>query len=161
MKIYEGGRDYKGFLSFMRSPNDASKNSPMKTADPEEEQQQQAEEIDPDSKVIQLTKDTYYQQLSSASNALIMYFAPWCGHCKAFKPHLKTAANELSQVLPKASLYQIDCTRHGDICNKENVKGYPTIKYFEHGVFKEEYNGGRDVAGVKKYMFAKVGKQEL
>jgi len=44
----------------------------------------------------------------------------------------------------------VDCTVHQDLCSKQSVSGYPTIKYWKDGKV-ESYNGGRDYEGLKKF----------
>jgi len=43
-----------------------------------------------------------------------------------------------------------DCTVHRDLCQKYDVKGYPTIKYYKDGTF-HDYSGGRDFDGLKSF----------
>jgi len=46
----------------------------------------------------------------------------------------------------------VDCTAEGEsLCEKFEVRGYPTIKYFKDGDENgEDYQGGRDYASLKK-----------
>ena len=47
----------------------------------------------------------------------------------------------------------VDCTVHSDLCQKYGVRGYPTVKYFttETGQDGADYQGGRDIASLKKF----------
>lgn len=51
-----------------------------------------------------------------------------------------------------------DCTASGkDLCEKYEVKGYPTIKYFVDGDTKgADYQGGRDFDSLKKHVVDKL-----
>jgi len=45
----------------------------------------------------------------------------------------------------------VDCTAEGkDLCSTVGVKGYPTIKHGDPSNL-EDYNGGRDLASLKKF----------
>merc|ERR1711879_75883 len=45
----------------------------------------------------------------------------------------------------------VDCTAGGkDLCDKNGVRGYPTIKYGDPGDLKD-YNGGRTYDDLKKF----------
>jgi len=45
----------------------------------------------------------------------------------------------------------VDCTAGGKaLCDEVGVRGYPTIKYGDPSDL-QEYNGGRDLAGLKKF----------
>ena len=48
-----------------------------------------------------------------------------------------------------------DCTASGkELCNDNDVRGYPTIKYFngETGPKGADYSGGRDFDSLKKFV---------
>jgi len=44
----------------------------------------------------------------------------------------------------------VDCTKEQDLCSKQGVQGYPTIKYWSAGE-KKDYSGGRDFDSLKKH----------
>lgn len=47
-----------------------------------------------------------------------------------------------------------DCTADGEsLCQKYNVQGYPTIKYFKDGNMEgEDYRGGRDFESLRSFV---------
>jgi len=51
-----------------------------------------------------------------------------------------------------------DCTASGkDLCEKFEVRGYPTVKYFVDGDAKgADYQGGRDFDSLKKHVVDKL-----
>eukprot|EP00992_Anisonema_acinus_P006727 TRINITY_DN2244_c0_g1_i1.p1 TRINITY_DN2244_c0_g1~~TRINITY_DN2244_c0_g1_i1.p1 ORF type:complete len:144 (+),score=44.07 TRINITY_DN2244_c0_g1_i1:192-623(+) len=57
-----------------------------------------------------------------------------------------------------ATVGDVDCTVHQDLCSEHGVKGYPTIKYYtaETGPAGESYSGGRDADALKKFMEEKI-----
>eukprot|EP00999_Lentomonas_sp_LEN2_P003002 NODE_859_length_1152_cov_70.175610_g817_i0.p1 GENE.NODE_859_length_1152_cov_70.175610_g817_i0~~NODE_859_length_1152_cov_70.175610_g817_i0.p1 ORF type:complete len:143 (-),score=38.78 NODE_859_length_1152_cov_70.175610_g817_i0:514-942(-) len=52
----------------------------------------------------------------------------------------------------------VDCTIEKDLCQKHEVRGYPTIKYYndETGKAGEKYQGGRDFDSLKKFVGDKL-----
>lgn len=59
-------------------------------------------------------------------------------------------------------LIAVDSTVNRALAEKFNVKGFPTLKYFENGNLKSEYNGARTTEAL--YSFMKSGgasKDEL
>jgi len=58
---------------------------------------------------------------------------------------------------PTSLVADVDCTADGQsLCTKNEVKGYPTIKYGEPGDLKD-YQGGRDFSSLKKFAEESLG----
>lgn len=71
-----------------------------------------------------------------------MFYAPWCGHCTRMKGDYSKAA----QIVVEGKfglLAAMDSTTNPKTQSKFEVKGFPTLKYFEYGVFKTKYEGTR------------------
>jgi len=108
--------------------------------------------------VVDLVDDNFEAKLSSYDTALVMFYAPWCGHCKRLKPEFEKAGSLLFKNNPPITLVKVDCTEGGkSTCNKFNVQGYPTLKIFKNGEFSSDYNGPREASGITKYMRSQVG----
>lgn len=108
--------------------------------------------------VLELTDDTFSHELERLENTLVMFYAPWCGHCKRLKPEYAKAAEMLLGNDPSITLAKVDCTEGGkETCNKYSVSGYPTLKIFSKGDMISDYNGPREASGIAKYMKAQVG----
>ncbi len=58
-----------------------------------------------------LDLENFESALSSADTALVMFFAPWCGHCKRAKPEFSSAGDLLANDKKKV-LAAVDCTVH-------------------------------------------------
>ncbi|KAF2882311.1 hypothetical protein ILUMI_23876 [Ignelater luminosus] len=108
--------------------------------------------------VLELTDSDFESRLREIDTALVMFYAPWCGHCKRLKPEYAKAAEDLIRNDDPVILAKVDCTEAGkETCNKFGVSGYPTLKIFRSGEFSQEYNGPREAGGIVKYMKAQVG----
>mgnify|MGYP003890590001 CR=1 FL=1 len=84
--------------------------------------------------------------LKSGKNAIVKFYAPWCGHCKALAP----AWNELGDSYAGSSsvvIGDVDCTVEEDLCSRFEVRGYPTLKYFN----TETGEAGEDGADIDAY----------
>jgi hypothetical protein len=54
-------------------------------------------------------------------------------------------------------LGKVDCTAHGNLCNKYGVKGYPTIKCFsEKGKNVFDYSQDREAAAIVRYALGAI-----
>lgn len=108
--------------------------------------------------VLDLTDSDFSTRVAETETTLVMFYAPWCGHCKRLKPEYAQAAELLRGADPPIALAKVDCTEGGkESCNKFSVSGYPTLKIFKNGEVHQEYNGPREAAGIVKYMKAQVG----
>jgi len=91
---------------------------------------------------IELTADNFQSTVVNQNKDVFMviFYAPWCGHCKSAMPGWDAAAGEAQDGI---KFGKIDCTAHQSICGNYGVQGYPTIKAFVNGK-AEDYSGARD-----------------
>lgn len=129
---YVGGRVAKDFIEFMENPREGPPPPP-----PEPEWK------DMPSRVTHLTDDTFEEFMMTHDSVLVMFYAPWCGHCKAMKPAYMEAAEELHSKNARSVLAAVDCTTEKSLATKFDIGGFPTIKYFRKGEFASEYKKAR------------------
>jgi len=136
--LYNGGRTTTAFIKFMENPSESG----AKEASTEEQWK------DTPSSVVHLEDDNFNEFINANPSVLIMFYAPWCGHCKSMKPAFVEAANELLD--QQHVLAAIDCTRNRVAATKYDIKGYPTLKYFKNGA-DSDYEGGRSKDDLIKF----------
>ncbi|KAI8904371.1 thioredoxin-like protein [Gorgonomyces haynaldii] len=87
--------------------------------------------------------------LKSEHAAIVEFYAPWCGHCKALAPEYKKAAQKLKGL---AKVVAVDCDdkQNQDICQKYQVQGFPTLKIFPGGSkgMPTDYQGERTAKAI-------------
>ena len=112
------------------------------------------EEFPIENDITVLTEATFDKAIAKYEHILVMFYAPWCGHCKKFKPELEKAA----AILRKENLYvaKVDATVEKKLAEKYGVRGYPTVKFFKKGVAMD-YTGGRKEAEVLNWVRKKSG----
>lgn len=103
-----------------------------------------------------LDQGSFQRRIQSAEIMTVKFYAPWCGHCKAMAPAYEEAAGRLKAHQPPVILADVDCTAHGQLCQEQGVKGYPTLKIFRKGS-ASDYGGPRDANGIVKYMLEQAG----
>ncbi len=104
--------------------------------------------------VIILTDSTFDKAVEKYEYLLVLFYAPWCGHCKKFHPEYEKAAT----VLRKENLYlaKVDATAEKKLAEKFEIQGFPTVKLFIKGQ-PIEYTGGRKDSEVINWMRKKTG----
>ncbi|KAJ8940157.1 hypothetical protein NQ314_010828 [Rhamnusium bicolor] len=108
--------------------------------------------------ILEFGDSDFDSRLAEHETALVMFYAPWCGHCKRLKPEYAKAAEDLIRNDPPVALVKVDCTEAGkETCNKNSVSGYPTLKIFEVVNFHKNIMVHEEAAGIVKYMKAQVG----
>nr|CAB3264750.1 protein disulfide-isomerase A4-like [Phallusia mammillata] len=89
--------------------------------------------------VYVLTDDNFDDFVEGKEVVLLEFYAPWCGHCKAFVPTYEKIAKELEGKVPVA---KIDATASKTLGTRFEIQGYPTIKILRNGE-PMTYEGGR------------------
>ncbi|KAJ2819911.1 protein disulfide-isomerase precursor [Coemansia sp. 'formosensis'] len=102
-----------------------------------------------ESAVHVLDGKTFKTWSAAQSLALVEFYAPWCGYCKAMAPAYEMAAKTLQE--DKIPLAKIDCVVEKGICDDMDIPGYPTLKVVKNGSF-HSYNGTRQEASLVAYM---------
>jgi len=88
-----------------------------------------------------LTKETW-EEATAGKTAFVMFYAPWCGHCKRMKPAWMSLKKQY-QDHPTIVVADVDCVGAGKtMCDEVGVRGFPTIKYGDPGSLSD-YRGGR------------------
>ncbi|XP_013881156.1 protein disulfide-isomerase A5 [Austrofundulus limnaeus] len=105
------------------------------------------------SSVSHLGSEDFREALKKKKHALVMFYAPWCPHCKNSIPHFSTAA-DLFKEDRKIVYAAVDCTKgqNHELCKQEGVEGYPTFNYYNYGKMVEKYNGDRGEEGFVGFM---------
>ncbi|KAK2570032.1 Protein disulfide-isomerase A5 [Acropora cervicornis] len=103
------------------------------------------------SEVVHLTTDTFKGFVKKKKHVLVMFYAPWCGHCKKAKPEFMDAAKHDAEN-SKIAYAAVDCTVQTSVCNQYDVNGYPTFRYFNYGKKDFKYMGGREAKDFMQFM---------
>jgi len=138
---YPGDNNKASILAFLADPK------PEAAAKPKEEDWAEEE-----SEVAHLTDESFDSFLESEPSVLVMFYAPWCGHCKRAKPHFDAAAARMAREGAAGRLAAVDCTKHQQVSKRFGVKGFPTIKYFKDGVEAFDAGDAREEAAILKFM---------
>lgn len=107
------------------------------------------------SRVTMVTSDTAMTFITATHKpVIILFYAPWCGHCQRFKDEYLRLATVLGDTV---RLGAVNCDEQPSLAHKFNVRGYPTIMTWPMGkktytMTPEEYQGPRSAAGIQKHI---------
>jgi len=75
--------------------------------------------------------DTQASTGSTTGDWFILFYAPWCGHCKKVKPIWEELANEnhMSERPGKPIIGLVNCDDSSSTCERFSVRSYPTILF--------------------------------
>jgi thiol-disulfide isomerase/thioredoxin len=103
--------------------------------------------------VVHLSSENQIKKVVKKNKpTLIMFYAPWCGHCKRFKPVFAEVATDMKK---KTLQIVITIPKNGDAATVReafNVTGFPRTLYFANGEFQFEYSGGHTAQGLMEWL---------
>lgn len=84
-------------------------------------------------------------------HTLITRTAPWCSICAKFKP----VWNEITKKYQNHSnihIALVNCVAEQDLCQHQDIIGYPTINLYKNGTFYTEYEGNNKLSVVTDFV---------
>nr|AVA09659.1 putative effector protein [Heterodera avenae] len=81
----------------------------------------------------------------------VMFYAPWCAHCKKMMPVWEHMAHALADKNSPVRIGKLDCTRFSSVSSALRISGYPTIIFFRNGV-QLHYEGERSKNEMAKFV---------
>jgi thiol-disulfide isomerase/thioredoxin len=90
-------------------------------------------------------EDISVWKLKNKKCSIVLWYAPWCPHCKA----LKETWEDLGKIATFINVLSFNCEKYKGHLSKiqehvpELVRGYPTIIIYKNGEPDEHYSGER------------------
>lgn len=100
------------------------------------------------------------KQYKTEIPGIILFYAPWCGHCKNFAPIYKDLAYKLHGHM---SFYAVNCHNKNSqkIARLCEIEGYPTLKYIstKGKISKEQCKVYADIDSMLQYICKNVNAE--
>lgn len=97
-----------------------------------------------------------FDAIVEKGKVFVKFYAPWCGHCQRLAPTWLDLAKAM-EFNEEVTIAKIDCTEYRGICSTHDVKGYPTLLWFENGQKAGKYSGDRSLEDLKNYVNQMAG----
>lgn len=102
--------------------------------------------------ILSLTGESFKHGVEKGIS-FVKFFAPWCGHCKRLaltweQLGKKFFANE------NVRIAKVDCTLNisKELCNEQEIDGFPTLYLYRDGRKVSEYNGSRKLDDLYEFV---------
>ena len=102
----------------------------------------------PDKGVTVLT-DANFNNKTDDKNTMLEFYAPWCGHCQAFKSTYTDLGSRFANT--DIVIGAMDATTNTPPKDYD-VRGYPTLIFKTAEGTRMSYNGNRDVDSMAEYI---------
>ncbi|MBU9200279.1 thioredoxin [Burkholderia multivorans] len=96
------------------------------------------------------TPSDLQDKILSADVALLDFWAPWCGPCKAMMPALE----KLQQSNPSLVIGKVNCDENSELAKTFGVRAIPTLVLVKKGEVKETLVGAQTFERLQKFVNA-------
>ena len=141
--------------------------NPSQTFGSKPEQDSKRDEMltDKPDEVAVLDNTNFEDFVDSNEKVIVMFYAPWCGVCKAAKPSYFEAAELLADEDEdtKFAVFNCDSDDPADqlYSAQFGVTGYPTVYYFAEGEQKYKFGGFHNVDAFLRFGRDPKGKGKV
>lgn len=104
-----------------------------------------------ESAVTVLTPDNFKEEVTdSGKDALVEFYAPWCGHCKMLKPEYAKLGQQFADD-DSVVIGKLDADEH-TAPDGFDVQGFPTIYWVPKGGKPTPYDGDRSADAMAEFI---------
>ncbi|XP_058092838.1 protein disulfide isomerase-like 5-4 [Magnolia sinica] len=98
---------------------------------------------------VALTSATFDRYAHEYPVLVVNFYAPWCYWSNRLKPSWEKAAKIIRERYDpemdgRIILAKVDCTEEGDLCRRNHIQGYPSIRIFRKGSDIRDNHGHHD-----------------
>jgi protein disulfide-isomerase-like protein len=101
-----------------------------------------------------------YANGSDLKPQFVMFYAPWCGHCKRIMP----AFDQLGENYEGVSVLKVNCDDQPEMAKAHGIQGFPTLKFFQNGMEDPQtyvvYDGERNLDGLQSFIRSQLRVEE-
>ena len=118
-----------------------------------------AEMFDPEKDQVNvMVQDTFDAEIAKKAH-LVMFYAPWCGHCRVLAPKLIQASKQLLDdptVADAAGIGVCNAEQNPLLLRRYRIGGFPTVLFLAEGKDPKPYWGAREVHDIAEFVRAEA-----
>jgi protein disulfide-isomerase-like protein len=80
-----------------------------------------------------LTNENYNTTVNEKDFVFVEYYSPMCGHCISFAADYEKLATYFKNMNANVIIAAVDVSEESEIKKQENIKGFPTFKFYIRG----------------------------
>lgn len=90
---------------------------------------------------------------SSTKPTMVLFYAPWCGHCKTMKPDYEKLRKKYMKN-PNKNVVMINCDDHKEFASKAGVQGFPSLRLYQNPKANKyvDYEGPRTAEAIETFL---------
>ena len=126
---------------------------PETNEETEEANEEEPEEPEIDLKnpnIITLDNSNFTEFIEKNKPIVVLFYAPWCGHCQAFAPEYSKLADKLVEEKSTLKVAKIDAIANEDTGKAQKIMGFPTIRFFYENTTFDYNHGDRKIEAILK-----------
>lgn len=109
---------------------------------------------------VAYSKESFDEAIAREDILFVMFYAPWCGHCKRLAPTWDDLAKEYNVENRQITVGKVDCTKETALCGEHHVRGYPTVKWFHKSNLGIKYANKRTIEDLRAFVEESLSKSE-
>lgn len=93
----------------------------------------------------------------STGKCVVLFSAPWCGHCQSLKGTWKAFTKAVKSQYRDVEMLNINTDKYDTRSVKPDVLGFPTIRAYQDGEMVREFDADRTQAALLKFVREHLG----
>ncbi|WVZ04237.1 hypothetical protein V8G54_025043 [Vigna mungo] len=98
---------------------------------------------------LALTTHNFDNYVHQFPITVVNFYAPWCSWCQRLKPAWEKTAKIMKErydpeIDGRIILAKVDCTLEADLCRRNHIQGYPSIRIFRRGSDVRSFHGSQN-----------------
>ncbi|OIO81330.1 thioredoxin [Candidatus Pacearchaeota archaeon CG1_02_32_132] len=95
---------------------------------------------------IKILNSKSFNEFIKKGNAIVDFYADWCGPCKIMAPHFEKASEQIKGV----KFGKVDVDGNQDLAQRFQVMSIPTTIFFKDGEQVDRHSGALSEDDIKK-----------